>query len=90
MRVSVFVMVSFVAFVSFVAAPRAQQAAPPTFRTGTRLIVQTVSVKDKDGHAVEDLTAKDFVVVEDGCRRRSRSSNFSACRIVAPRCRCRR
>jgi VWFA-related protein len=65
MRVSVFVMVSFVSVVSFVAA---QQPAPPqpTFRTGTRLIVQTVSVKDKDGHAVEGLTAKDFVVVEDG------------------------
>ena len=33
---------------------------------GTRLIVQTVSVKDKDGRAVEGLTANDFVVVEDG------------------------
>ena len=60
-------VVSFVSFVSSVAAPHAQQpAAPPTFRSGTRLIVQTVSVKDKDGHAVEGLTAKDFVVVEDG------------------------
>ena len=27
--------------------------------------MQTVSVKDKDGRAVEGLTAKDFVVVED-------------------------
>jgi VWFA-related protein len=66
MRTPLFV-VSFVAFVSFVAAPHAQQqAAPPTYRIGTRLIVQTVSVKDKDGRAVEGLTAKDFVVVEDG------------------------
>jgi VWFA-related protein len=69
MRVSVFVIVSFVSFVSFVAAAHAaQQPAPPppTFRSGTRLIVQTVTVKDKDGHAVEGLTPKDFVVVEDG------------------------
>jgi VWFA-related protein len=51
----------------FAASATAQQpAAPPTFRSGTRLIVQTVSVKDKEGRAIEGLTAKDFVVVEDG------------------------
>jgi VWFA-related protein len=64
----------FVSFVSFVVAPQAMQQAgaadaqqaPPTFRSGTRLIVQTVSVKDKEGRAIEGLTAKDFVIVEDG------------------------
>jgi VWFA-related protein len=66
MRVSALFIVSVGAIVALSAAPRAQQQAQPTFRTGTRLIVQTVSVKDKDGHAVEGLTAKDFVVVEDG------------------------
>jgi VWFA-related protein len=30
------------------------------------LIVQTVSVKDKDGKPIEGLTAKDFTVTEDG------------------------
>src|SRR5262249_16250380 len=43
-----------------------QPAAPPTFGGGTRLIVQIVSVKDKDGRALEGLSAKDFVLTEDG------------------------
>ena len=47
-----------------------QQPAPPPdqpiFRSSTRLIVQTVTVKDKDGQPIEGLTAKDFVVTEDG------------------------
>jgi VWFA-related protein len=47
------------------AAPPAQTPAA-TFRTTTRLIVQTVSVKDKDGHPIEGLTTKDFTVTEDG------------------------
>jgi VWFA-related protein len=37
-----------------------------TFRSVVRLIVQTVTVKDKDGRAVEGLTPADFTVTEDG------------------------
>ena len=44
----------------------AQQQAQPIFRASTRLIVQTVSVLDRDGKPVEGLTANDFVVTEDG------------------------
>ena len=52
--------------VSLVLMPRAQQQpSPPVFRAATRLIVQTVSVKDKDGRAVEGLKAEDFIVTED-------------------------
>jgi VWFA-related protein len=54
---------SFVSMVSSVSTQRVEQ--PPVFRSGARLIVQTVSVKDKDGRAVEGLTPADFVVVED-------------------------
>ncbi len=53
------------------ARPAAQQGGDqpviqPTFRTATHLIVQTVSVKDKQGRPVVGLTAKDFVVTENG------------------------
>ena len=48
----------------------AQQPQPQTpqatFRTTTRLIVQSVFVKDKEGKPIEGLTAKDFVITEDG------------------------
>jgi VWFA-related protein len=47
------------------AVVRAQQPQP-TFRAEAHLIVQTVSVKDKNGRPVEGLTAKDFIVTEDG------------------------
>ena len=38
--------------------PRDSNRRSPTFRTGTRLIVQTVTVKDKDGKPIEGLTAE--------------------------------
>jgi hypothetical protein len=47
-------------------APPATPADQPIFRSSTRLIVTTVSVKDKDGKPIEGLTAKDFVITEDG------------------------
>ena len=67
-------VLTLVSFASVVAVPHAapprpqaaQQPPAPTFRTTTRLIVQTVMVKNKDGHPIEGLTAKDFIVTEDG------------------------
>src|SRR5438067_1747508 len=50
----------------FYVAVAAQQPARPTFRTSTQLIVETVTVKDKDGKPIEGLTAKDFTITEDG------------------------
>lgn len=48
------------------ASGHAQTQAQPTFRSTTRLIVQTVMVKDKEGNPIRGLTEKDFVVTEDG------------------------
>jgi hypothetical protein len=67
-------VLTLVSLASVVAVPHAaptrpqaaQQLPAPTFRTTTRLIVQTVMVKDKDGRPIEGLTAKDFIVTEDG------------------------
>jgi VWFA-related protein len=48
------------------AALLAQQPPPPPFRSAAHLVVQTVSVKDKQGRPIAGLTANDFVVTEDG------------------------
>jgi VWFA-related protein len=54
-----------------------QNAAPNPGETFTlsmksKLVVETVSVKDKKGNAIDGLTAKDFLVTEDGAPQRVR------------------
>jgi VWFA-related protein len=62
-------------FLAFTLAAGAQQVGQnaqvpaggtPTFQASAQLVVETVSVKDKNGKPVEGLTAKDFTVTEDG------------------------
>ena len=48
-----------------------QNAATPsgaaaTFQSNTQLVIETVSVKSKDGKPIENLSAQDFTVTEDG------------------------
>jgi len=55
-----------------VAAQQVGQNAPPDnnqdfkFTVSTRLVVETVVVKDKQGNPIAGLTANDFTVTEDG------------------------
>src|SRR5437762_10080262 len=37
-----------------------------TLKVNTRLVVETVSVTDKDGKPIEGLTRDDFILTEDG------------------------
>jgi len=46
-------------------APSESGTGTATFSTGTQLVVETITVTDKQGHAVDGLTAKDFTVSED-------------------------
>jgi VWFA-related protein len=47
------------------AAPGSTRDGAVVFKTTAQLVVETVTVKDKDGKPVEGLTAKDFTVTED-------------------------
>src|SRR5512133_3304070 len=47
-------------------APPAPASGTPKFTSNTQLVVEVVNVKDKDGKPVEGLTAKDFVITENG------------------------
>jgi VWFA-related protein len=62
-RVGLLVMSSAAVTVNAMQSP---VQSGPTFRSTTRLIVEAVSVVEKDGRPVEGLTAKDFNVTEDG------------------------
>jgi len=46
--------------------PRPPAAAPVRFTSDTNLVVVDVTVKDKSGKAIENLTESDFAVFEDG------------------------
>ena len=46
-------------------APAGAKDNPVVFKTTAQLVVKSVTVKDKNGNAIEGLTAKDFTITED-------------------------
>ncbi len=56
----------FIVFAVGYAAFGQQPAPVAKFSISSQLVVEAVSVKDKNGNPVEGLTAKDFVVTENG------------------------
>ena len=48
-----------------VQTPATASGAPVKFQASTQLVVETVTVRDKNGNPVEGLTAKDFIITED-------------------------
>ena len=55
---------------------------PPTFRTDTRLVEVTVTVVDKQGNAVTELEAADFVVLDEGKARPVEVFRFDGARAA--------
>ena len=67
--------ITFYALTALVLSAQQQQPPQPgsntdaamvTFKAQTALVIETVTVKDKNGKTIEGLTAKDFTVTEDG------------------------
>jgi len=56
---------SLLALAAFAAVAQ-QPPETPKFTSSTTLVVEMVTVKDKNGNIVEGLSAKDFTVTEDG------------------------
>lgn len=79
-------------YFSFVIAAGAQQVGQnasspsptPTFQSNSQLVVETVSVKDKSGRPVENLSAKDFTVTEDGAPQTIRLFEYQKLEEDAP------
>jgi VWFA-related protein len=56
--------------------PLPQEAPAAKFQASAQLVVEMVSVKDKNGKAIEGLTAKDFTVTENGAPQTIRFCEF--------------
>ncbi len=56
--------------------PLPQEAPAAKFQASAQLVVEMVSVKDKNGKVIEGLTAKDFTVTENGAPQTIRFCEF--------------
>jgi len=63
---------------------RTGPATTPTFQTATQLVVETVTVKDKEGRPITGLAARDFVLTEDNVPQTIRFFEYQQLDAVAP------
>lgn len=64
--------------------PQAPANGTVKFQTSTQLVVETVSVTDKNGNPIEGLTAKDFTITEDGVAQTISFCEFQKMQETAP------
>jgi VWFA-related protein len=64
------------------AAPAARQEQTPAFRTGVELMNLSVTVTDKRGRTITDLTQDDFTILED--KQPQQVVSFSSAKQVTP------
>jgi VWFA-related protein len=65
-------------------APASAATSRPTFTVNARLVVLDVVVTDKTGKPVDDLTEKDFQILEDGEQQRIRSVELPSAHQLPP------
>src|SRR4029079_10077590 len=65
-------------------APVASAQRQFTLSVDTQLVVETVTVRDKDGKTIEGLRADDFVVTEDGAPQTISIFQFERSQDAAP------
>jgi VWFA-related protein len=67
-------------------AKQGTAAAPFTITASSKLVVEAVNVKDKQGKSIPGLTAKDFTVTEDGVKQTVRTCEYNELptTVVAP------
>ncbi len=58
--------------------------SPFTISVSTKLVVETVEVKDKKGKPIQGLTAEDFLVTEDGVPQRLRFFEYQELPTASP------
>ena len=59
-------LLSLVLAAAFAQQPVQAPKTGVTFKAGANLVIVDVTVKDRDGKAIDSLTSKDFTVLEDG------------------------
>jgi VWFA-related protein len=83
MRRIVAILISWLIAASAQQAPPVPQDAAVKFTSSSQLVVEIVTVNDKDGKPIEGLTARDFTVTENGVAQTIKFCEFQRLEEVA-------